>query len=170
MPELGRFEGKDGLKYLLETAEPLHGSENTEEARVAMQGLTEMLLRVRDRSGRNVRLSPNRAQLEFERRRGQRNIVLKARQMGISTWVSGRLFLKTVTKPGTRTVQVAHDLSVMKSQMSTLLGDGNSGRIATIKGRVDQHERSLQRAKGFAVAMGAVFTLIQCVVELLRRK
>ena len=66
--------------------------------------------------------------------------------------------------------QVLADLSVMKSQMSTLLGDGNSGRIATIEGRVDQHERSLQRAKGFAVAISAVFTLIQCVVELLRRK
>jgi hypothetical protein len=66
--------------------------------------------------------------------------------------------------------QVLADLSVLKNQMSSLLGDGNSGRIAAIEGRVDQHERSLQRAKGFGVAMGAVFTLIQCVVELLRRK
>ena len=170
MPEFGQFEGKDGFKLLLETAEPLHGVENTEESRMALRGLTEMLLRVRDRSGRNVKLLPNRAQVEFERRRGQRNVILKARQMGISTWVSGRLFLKTITKPGTLTVQVAHDLSVMKNQMSTLLGDGNSGRIAVIEDRVDQHERSLQRAKGFAVAISAVFTLIQCVVELLRRK
>ncbi|MGB0124956.1 MAG: hypothetical protein WA419_09575 [Silvibacterium sp.] len=66
--------------------------------------------------------------------------------------------------------QVLADLSVMKNQMNTLLGDGNSGRIAVIEDRVDQHERSLQRAKGFAVAISAVFTLIQCVVELLRRK
>lgn len=115
MLDPGRFEGKDGLKYLLETAEPLHRLENSDEARVALQGLTEILLRVRDRSGRNVKLSPNRAQLEFERRRGQRNIVLKARQMGISTWVSGRLFLKTVTKPGTLTVQVAHTQEAAES-------------------------------------------------------
>ena len=66
--------------------------------------------------------------------------------------------------------QVLADLSVMKSQMTALLGDGSSGRIAAIEGRVDQHERSLQRARGFAVAVGAIFTLIQCVVELLRRK
>lgn len=66
--------------------------------------------------------------------------------------------------------QVLADLSVLKNQMSTLLGDGNSGRIAMIEGRVDQHERSLQRAKGFAVAIGAVFTLIQCLIEMLGRK
>lgn len=66
--------------------------------------------------------------------------------------------------------QVLADLSVLKNQMNTLLGDGNSGRIAAIEGRVDQHERNFQRAKGFAVAMGAIFTLVQCVLELLRRK
>jgi hypothetical protein len=66
--------------------------------------------------------------------------------------------------------QVLADLSVLKNQMSTLLGDGNSGRIAMIEGRVDQHERSLQRAKGFVVAIGAVFTLIQCLIEMLGRK
>ncbi|HEX3471124.1 MAG TPA: hypothetical protein VHT28_08060 [Silvibacterium sp.] len=66
--------------------------------------------------------------------------------------------------------QVLADLSVLKNQMSTLLGDGNSGRIASIEGRVDRHEQSFQRAKGFAVATGAIFTLVQFVLELLRRK
>jgi hypothetical protein len=66
--------------------------------------------------------------------------------------------------------QVLADLSVLKNQMTTLLGDGNSGRIAQIEGRVDQHERSLQRAKGFAVAIGAVFTLIQCLIEMIGRR
>ncbi|WP_158752281.1 terminase [Acidobacterium sp. S8] len=70
--------------------------------------LAEQLLRIRDREGRIVRFSPNRAQCEFERRRGRANIVLKSRQMGISTWVAGRFFLKTITKPGTTTLQVAH--------------------------------------------------------------
>jgi len=70
--------------------------------------LAEALLWVRDRRGKQVQLKPNRAQLEYERRRGQSNIVLKARQMGISTWVAGRFFLKTITQPGTLTVQVAH--------------------------------------------------------------
>jgi hypothetical protein len=66
--------------------------------------------------------------------------------------------------------QVLADLSVLKNQMKTLLGNGNSGRIAQIEGRVDQHERSLQRAKGFAVAVGAVFTLIQCLIELMSKR
>lgn len=75
----------------------------------------EGLIRVRDRWGQNVSLVPNRAQLEFERRRGQKNIILKARQMGMSTWVSGRFFLKTITKPGTLTVQVAHTQEAAES-------------------------------------------------------
>ena len=70
--------------------------------------LAETLLKIRDRSGASVPLAPNRAQMEFERRRGRSNIVLKARQMGISTWVAGRFFLKTITRPGTLTMQVAH--------------------------------------------------------------
>jgi hypothetical protein len=66
--------------------------------------------------------------------------------------------------------QVLADLSVLKNQMKTLLGNGNSGRIALIESRVEQHERSLQKAKGFVVAIGSVFTLIQCVIELLGRR
>ena len=66
--------------------------------------------------------------------------------------------------------QVLADLSVLKNQMGTLLGDGNSGRIAAIESRVGQHEQSLQRAKGFGVAAGGLFTLIQFAIELLRRK
>jgi hypothetical protein len=70
--------------------------------------LAKVLLRVRNRDGKIVGLEANRAQREFERRRGQQNIVLKARQMGISTWVAGRFFLRTITRPGTLTMQVAH--------------------------------------------------------------
>jgi hypothetical protein len=70
--------------------------------------LAGALLKVRTRTGAFAPLQPNRAQKEFERRRGRANIVLKARQMGISTWVAGRFFLKTVTQPGTLSVQVAH--------------------------------------------------------------
>jgi hypothetical protein len=115
MPELSQFQGENGLELLLEMGKPLRGPENSEETRSAMLNLTGLLLRVRDRSGRNVQLVPNRAQLEFERRRGQSNIVLKARQMGISTWVSARLFLKTITQPGTLTVQVAHTQEAAES-------------------------------------------------------
>src|ERR1700679_3603042 len=65
-------------------------------------------LRVRDREGRLQPLVANAAQLRFEERRGRQNIVLKARQMGMTTWVAGRFFLRTITRPGTLTLQVAH--------------------------------------------------------------
>ncbi len=70
--------------------------------------LASSLLRVRDKRGRLVKLKTNLAQREFESRCGPKNIVLKARQMGISTWVAARFFLSTITRPGTLTVQVAH--------------------------------------------------------------
>jgi hypothetical protein len=69
--------------------------------------LAASLLKVRDKRGRLVALRANAAQREFERCCGARNIVLKARQMGISTWVAARFFLSTITRPGTLTVQVA---------------------------------------------------------------
>jgi hypothetical protein len=65
-------------------------------------------LKVRNKQGQLVSLRANAAQKEFERLCGARNIVLKARQMGISTWVAARFFLSTITRPGTLTVQVAH--------------------------------------------------------------
>ena len=69
--------------------------------------LARALLRVRGRDGTERALLANAAQRTFERRRGRQNVVLKARQMGMTTWVSGRFFLKTVTARGVMTVQVA---------------------------------------------------------------
>ena len=70
--------------------------------------LAEEVLVVRSRNGRSVKLTANAVQKEFERQRGQRNIVLKARQMGLTTWVAARFFLRTITHPGTLTLEVAH--------------------------------------------------------------
>ncbi len=67
------------------------------------------LLRIRDRQGSLVELRVNRAQREFARRAGRRSIVLKARQLGITTCVAARFFASTITRPGVLTVQVAHD-------------------------------------------------------------
>jgi len=69
--------------------------------------LAERYLRVRGREGREIPLVANAVQQEFERRRGRQNIVLKARQMGVTSWVAGRFFLKTVMARGVLTVQVA---------------------------------------------------------------
>jgi hypothetical protein len=58
--------------------------------------LAEKLLFVRTRSGAVQRLRANTAQTAFEQTRGQRNIVLKARQLGLTTWAAARFFLKTI--------------------------------------------------------------------------
>ena len=70
--------------------------------------LAERLLVVRTREGRPGKLKANKVQMAFENKRGRRNIVLKARQMGLTTWVAARFFLKTITQPGTLTLEVAH--------------------------------------------------------------
>lgn len=70
--------------------------------------LAEALLVVRTRSGMLSPLRANRVQLQYEAQRGRENIVLKARQMGLSSWVAARFFLKTLFVPGTVTLMVAH--------------------------------------------------------------
>jgi hypothetical protein len=67
------------------------------------------LLRVRNKDGMLVPLAANRVQQEYERTATGRNLVLKARQMGVTTWIAGRIFLSVITRPGTIAVQVAHD-------------------------------------------------------------
>ena len=77
--------------------------------------LAEKLLKVRGRDGRFQSLRANAVQRDFEQRRGQRNIVLKARQMGLTTWVAARFFMRTITRPGTLTLQVAHTREAAES-------------------------------------------------------
>lgn len=65
-------------------------------------------LKIRARSGTRALLNLNRAQQEYSQRSTKRNIVLKARQVGITTYIAARFFVQTITQPGTLTVQVAH--------------------------------------------------------------
>lgn len=74
-----------------------------------VQEVAAKWLRIRDRNGRPVPLIANAAQLQYESRRGPKNIVLKARQMGMTTWIAARFFLRTITTPGTLTLLVAHN-------------------------------------------------------------
>ena len=71
--------------------------------------LIERMLRIRNKKGRLVKLRPNRAQREYGQKCTRRNIVVKARQLGITTYVAARFFIQTITRPGTLSVQVAHD-------------------------------------------------------------
>ncbi len=61
--------------------------------------------------------------------------------------------------------QVLSDLSVLKSQMTGLLGDGSGGRLVELERRMDRHEQNWQRAKGFLAAMSVVFAVVEVAVE-----
>ncbi len=97
---------EERLAYWLEQGRRLAQFGEADSAAFA-ERLTEETLQVRDRAGLLVPLKANLAQHEFERTRRQHNIILKARQMGMTSWVAGRFFLKTILTEGTTTVQVA---------------------------------------------------------------
>ena len=65
--------------------------------------------------------------------------------------------------------QVLSDLSVLKTQMTGLVGDGNSGRMGDLERKLESHERNLQRAKGFMAAMSVLFAVIEVAMEAFRR-
>jgi hypothetical protein len=71
--------------------------------------LIARLLKIRPKKGAIRCFRLNRAQEEYSQRCTKRNIVLKARQVGITTYIAARYFLQTITRPGTLTVQVAHN-------------------------------------------------------------
>jgi hypothetical protein len=66
--------------------------------------------------------------------------------------------------------QVLSDLCVLKSQMTSLTGDGNGGRIGDLERRMDRHEQNWQRAKGFLAAVSVVFAAIEVAVEAWHRR
>jgi hypothetical protein len=61
--------------------------------------------------------------------------------------------------------QVLSDLSMLKTQMVNLTGDGNGGRIADLEKRMERHEQNWQRAKGFMAAVSVVFAVIEVAVN-----
>ena len=65
--------------------------------------------------------------------------------------------------------QVLSDLSVLKTQMAGLVGDGNGGRLGDLERRMDRHEQNWQRAKGFLAALSVAFAVVEVAVEAWRR-
>jgi hypothetical protein len=66
--------------------------------------------------------------------------------------------------------QVLSDLCVLKTQMTSLTGDGNGGRMADLERRMERHEQNWQRAKGFLAAVTVVFAVVEVAVEAWRRR
>jgi hypothetical protein len=73
----------------------------------------EERLKIRTKIGRPSPFRLNPVQREYSRvcleKRSKQNIVLKARQMGITSYIAARFLVQTITRKGTLTMLVAHD-------------------------------------------------------------
>lgn len=62
---------------------------------------------------------------------------------------------------------VLADLATLKSQMGSLIGLGQPGRLSILEERMERHEIYLQRMKGmvgvFVVLLSAVEIFIECI-------
>lgn len=65
--------------------------------------------------------------------------------------------------------QVLADLRVLQSQMKQLIGIGQPGRLNQLEGRVERHERTMQRMKGLAGAAAGLLTAFHLAIDYLRR-
>lgn len=65
--------------------------------------------------------------------------------------------------------RVLSDLCVLKSQMESVVGGMQPGRLTALERRVERHELCMQRAKGFAGAFGVILTLINVAIDFWRR-
>jgi hypothetical protein len=117
--ELGE-DPSEGFQWLVDTGLRLDREIEEGHRRIAVAkviGIADTLrelvmadfLRVRDKRGKLRPFFLNRTQKEYAQRCRKRNIVLKARQLGVTTYVAARFFIHTITHPGTLSVQVAHD-------------------------------------------------------------
>jgi hypothetical protein len=66
--------------------------------------------------------------------------------------------------------QVLSDLSVLKTHMTNLVGDGNGGRICDLERRMERHEQNWQRAKGFLAAFSVLLAVIEVAIEAFWRR
>jgi hypothetical protein len=62
-------------------------------------------------------------------------------------------------------VTVLSDLAALKSQMASLIGLGQPGRLTMLEQRMEQHEVYLQRMKGWVAAFVVVLTLAHIAID-----
>ena len=69
----------------------------------------EEYLKIRTKTENRACFRLNRVQEEYSWRCTNQNVVLKARQVGITTYIAARFFVQTITQPGTFSMQVTQD-------------------------------------------------------------
>ncbi|HSZ61033.1 MAG TPA: hypothetical protein VK828_04515 [Terriglobales bacterium] len=66
-------------------------------------------LKIRPKRAAQGLLVLNRAQREYSKQCTNQNVVLKARQVGITTYIAARFFTQTISQPGILSMQVTQD-------------------------------------------------------------
>src|SRR5208337_2125991 len=73
----------------------------------------EEYLKIRTKTANRTCFRLNRAQEEYSwkcwKGNAKKNVVLKARQVGITTYIAARFFTQTISQPGTLSMQVTQD-------------------------------------------------------------
>src|SRR5215471_2713165 len=90
---------------------------NAERLETDLAYFAEQYLKIRPKAGKLGPFTFNPAHLELHRRLEEqkaktgkvRAIVLKARQMGISTYIAARYYKRTVGNEGLRTIIIGHE-------------------------------------------------------------
>lgn len=98
----------------------------------------ERFLKIRTKKTGEAAFVLNRAQREYSRRCSKQNIVLKARQLGMTTYVAARFFAQTIMRKGVLSVQVAHSreaaeeiFRIVRRFYDHLDGSWRKGRLKT---------------------------------------
>jgi hypothetical protein len=72
-------------------------------------GFIERLLKIRTKTSNETFFKLNRVQREYSWLRSNQNVVLKARQLGMTTYIAARFFVQTITQRGILSMQVTQD-------------------------------------------------------------
>lgn len=66
-------------------------------------------------------------------------------------------------------MNVLSDLAALKSQMASLIGLGQPGRLAQLEERMERHEIYMQRMKGLLGTLFILLTVAHLFIDYLRR-
>ena len=116
----------------------------------------EQELKIRTKKQGLIPFILNRAQREYSARCTKQNIVLKARQVGITSYVAAKFFLQTITHKGTLTMQVAHD----QESAEEIFRIVQPGRMAEAERRVAELEKNEVRRNVYDRIVSAVVAMI----------
>jgi hypothetical protein len=133
-PEFGSEITPEYLKWLGDRLDDFREPEDGGKKQTERDFFIERYLRIRTKKKNQTALILNRAQQSYSARSGKRNIVLKARQLGITTYIAARFFAQTISQRGILSMQVTHDRESAEDIFRMCGDSGKIYRITSAKG------------------------------------